>query len=74
MRTTYAVASDYSEIVPTHDGFGKFATELEAVDYWIALLEGEREVTAERIARAKRRRRTLREAASKARADGGGNA
>lgn len=58
-QLTYAVASDYSDIVPTPDGFGKFTTELEAVDHWIGLLEGEREITAERLRRAKRRRRKL---------------
>ena len=58
-KTTYAVASDYSEIVPTEDGFGKFQTELEAVEHWIEMLEGEREMTAERLRRAKTRRRAL---------------
>lgn len=56
---SFAVASDYSEIVPTEDGFGKFPTELEAVEHWIGLLEGEREITAERLTRAKRRLRAL---------------
>lgn len=62
MPTTYAIASDYSEVLPTEDGFGKFATELEAVEYWIDLLETQRAVTAEHLARAKRRRRALKQA------------
>lgn len=57
--TTFAIASDLSEIVPTEDGFGIFKSELAAVERWIEMLEGEREVIAERLSRAKRRRRSL---------------
>lgn len=59
LGTTYAIASDLSEVIKTEDGFGIFPTELEATKRWIEMLEAEREVTAERLTRARRRRRTL---------------
>lgn len=59
-KTTFAIASDLSCVIPTHDGFGIFTTEEEALDALISKLEAERADVANKIASAKARRRALR--------------
>lgn len=56
-KSTWAVASDFSEVIETTDGFGAFSTKLDALNYQIGLLEGERDLAVGRLHKAKRLRR-----------------
>lgn len=56
---TFAIASDYSAIIPTPDGFGSFRTERAALDRQIEILAAEiRQLTSWRRT-AERRRKGL---------------
>jgi uncharacterized protein (UPF0335 family) len=57
---SFAIASDLSGVIETKDGFGSFATELEAIESLIERLEAERAGIADVLAEVKRRRRSLR--------------
>lgn len=54
---TWAVACDFSEVIETPDGFGRFKTKLAALDRQISYLEVQRDETARYLAKAKRLRR-----------------
>ncbi len=57
--STWAVASDLSDVIETDDGFGAFATANEANDRLIEMLEAARAENSLKLAAAKRRRRKL---------------
>lgn len=59
-KTTYAIASDLSCVVETDDGFGSFATELEAQTVLVGRCEGEKVRAAELLGKARRRLTYLR--------------
>lgn len=54
---TYAVLQDLSGVVETTDGFGIFATKVEALEALILRLESDRTEVVNSIAAAKRARR-----------------
>lgn len=61
---SWAVASDFSDIVFTDDGFGAFVTKQEALERQISYLLTEREQNTRSLATARRRLRTERKKAS----------
>lgn len=61
--STWAVASDYSDVIETTDGFGIFPTKRDALERQIELLETESQVTRASLssARANLRREIAKE-------------
>jgi len=59
VASTYAIASDLSEVIETTDGFGAFKTELEAIEKLVSMLIAEKQDIAEKLGRARRRRTYL---------------
>lgn len=55
VETTWAVASDLSEVVKTEDGFGIFPTELAALENLIGRIDAELETLGDAKRKAKRR-------------------
>lgn len=61
---SWAVASDFSAVVFTEDGFGAFATKQSALERQISYLEAERDTLGVHLAKAKRLLRIERKKAS----------